>query len=77
MVKFFYNFFHWQNHIRPLSDQCTVREFEIEMSLSTVYIKKFKCLWTLQVIDRYFHDDTLWVLVWPILLVANDSFGNR
>ena len=37
-VKFFYNFFHWQNCIRPLSEQCTVREFEIEMSLSMVYI---------------------------------------
>ena len=29
------------------------------------------------IIDGYFHDDTLWVLVWLILLVANDSFGNR
>ena len=37
-VKFFYNFFHWQNHIRHLSEQCTVRKFEIEMSLSMVYI---------------------------------------
>ena len=37
-VKFFYNFFHWQNCIRPLSEQCTVREFEIEMSLSMTYI---------------------------------------
>ena len=36
--KIFLQFFHWQNHIRPLSDQCTIREFEIEMSLSTVYI---------------------------------------
>ena len=33
-VKFFYNFFHWQSHIRPLSEQCAIREFEIEMSLS-------------------------------------------
>ena len=49
--KIHLNVFHWQNHIRPLSDQCTIREFEIEMSLSTVYILKFKCLWTLQVID--------------------------
>ena len=32
----FYNFFHWQNHIRPLSEQCAIREFEIEMSLSMV-----------------------------------------
>ena len=31
----------------------------------------------LVIIDGYFHNDTLWVLVWPILLVANDSFGNR
>ena len=29
------------------------------------------------IIDGYFHNDTLWVLVQPILLVANDSFGNR
>ena len=29
------------------------------------------------IIDGYFHDDTLSVLVWLILLVANDSFGNR
>ena len=35
-VKFFYNFFHWQNCIRPLSEQCAIREFELEMSLSTV-----------------------------------------
>ena len=28
-------------------------------------------------IDWYFHDDTLSVLVPPILLVAIDSFGNR
>ena len=28
-------------------------------------------------IDGYFHDDTLRVLVRPISLVANDSFGNR
>ena len=34
--KFFYNFFLWQNHIRPLSEQCAIREFEIEKSLSTV-----------------------------------------
>ena len=32
MVKFFYIFFHWQNHIRSLSEQCAIREFEIEMS---------------------------------------------
>ena len=37
-VKFFYNFFHWQNCIRPLSEQCTVKEFEIKMSLSMAYI---------------------------------------
>ena len=36
--KILLQFFHWQNGIRPLSDQCTVREFEIEMSLSMVYI---------------------------------------
>ena len=29
------------------------------------------------IIDGYFHDDTLSVLVQPILLVANDNFGNR
>ena len=29
------------------------------------------------IIDGYFHNDTLWVLVQLILLVANDSFGNR
>ena len=29
------------------------------------------------IIDGYFYDDTLSVLVWLILLVANDSFGNR
>ena len=27
-------------------------------------------------IDGCLHDDTLWVLVWLLLLVANDSFGN-
>ena len=32
---------------------------------------------TLVLIDGYFHDDALWVLVQLILLVANDSFGNR
>ena len=31
----------------------------------------------LVIIDGYFHDDTLWVLVWPILLAVIDSFGNR
>ena len=36
--KILLQFFHWQNHIRPLSEQCPVREFEIEMSLSMVYI---------------------------------------
>ena len=36
--KILLQFFHWQNHIRPLSEQCTIREFEIEMSLSMVYI---------------------------------------
>ena len=35
-VKFFYNVFHWQNCIRSLSEQCAIREFEIEMSLSIV-----------------------------------------
>ena len=29
-------FFHWQNCIRPLLEQCAIREFEIEMGLSTV-----------------------------------------
>ena len=36
--KILLQFFDWQNHIRPLSEQCTVREFEIEMSLSMTYI---------------------------------------
>ena len=31
----------------------------------------------LVIIDGYFHNDTLWILVQPILLVANVSFGNR
>ena len=35
LVQFF---FTGKNHIRPLSDQCTIRDFEIEMSLSMVYI---------------------------------------
>ena len=61
--------------------QCTA------VIVNSLYIK-FKCFWALQVIDLvgnmisviidgYFHDDTLWVLSWLILLVANDSFGNR
>ena len=29
------------------------------------------------IIDGCLHDDTLWVLVQPLLLVANDGFGNR
>ena len=31
----------------------------------------------LVIIYGYFQNDTLWVLVQPILLVTNDSFGNR
>ena len=31
----------------------------------------------LVIIDGCLHNDTLWVLVWPLLLVANDSLGNR
>ena len=34
--KILLQFFHWQNHVRPLLEQCAIREFEIEMSLSTV-----------------------------------------
>ena len=31
----------------------------------------------LVIIDECLHNDTLWVLVRPLLLVANDNFGNR
>ena len=31
----------------------------------------------LVIIDGCLHDDTLWVLVWSLLLVANDSLDNR
>ena len=31
----------------------------------------------LVIIDGCLHDDTLCVLVWPLLLVANDSLDNR
>ena len=31
----------------------------------------------LVIIDGCLHDDTLWVLVWPLLLVDNDSLDNR
>ena len=34
--KILLHFFHWQNHIRPLLEQCAIREFDIEMSLSMV-----------------------------------------
>ena len=29
------------------------------------------------IIDGCLYNDTLWVLVQPLLLVANDSFANR
>ena len=29
------------------------------------------------IIDGCLHDDTLWILVWLLLLVANDSLDNR
>ena len=29
------------------------------------------------IIDGCLHNDTLWVLGWLLLLVANDSFGNK
>ena len=31
----------------------------------------------LVIIDGCLHNDKLWVLVQPLLLVVNDSFGNR
>ena len=36
--KILLQFFYWQNCIRPLSEQCTVRECVIEKSLSAAYI---------------------------------------